>query len=151
MLIPVMLLLVATLSLIKITQCYSLKQHGLSSSWRMKLLDKKLYLNSVASLHCNYSTAGDLLLWYLDFALEISWPKRDCIGSMLPGDQVSMEPFPHSPLVSLGVLCLVTAFSGVRGLDKGWLMSGFPSHCAEKQHFSQALRPGKRNIGKESL
>lgn len=103
--------------------------------------------HSMASQHCNSSSAGDLFLWYLSFALEISWPNRKCVGSTLPGVQVSMWPFPHSPLVSPGVLCLVTAFSGVHGLDKGLLMSGFPSHCAEKQHFSQALRLGKREHG----
>lgn len=120
------------------------KKYGLSFSWRMRLLDKKPCLNSMASQHHNFSTAGDLFLWCLGSALEISWPNRECVGSILPGDQVSMWPFPESPLFSPGVLCLVTAFSGVHGLDKGRLMSGFPSHCAEKQHFSQALRPGKK-------
>lgn len=144
-----MVLLLATLSLIKITQGYSLKKHGLNFSWRMRLLDKKPCLNSMASLYCRNNTAILLvsspcgtwvLLWrYLG--------QTECVGSMLPGEQVSMWPFPHSPLASLGVLCLVTACSGVCGLDKGWLMSDFPSHSAEQQCFSQALRPGKRTHG----
>lgn len=116
-----MLLLVSTLSLIKITQGYSLKKPHLSSSIRMRLLDKKPCLNGIAWHH---STATPVLLvtsscGYLSFALEISWPNRKCVGSTLPRVQVSMWPFLHSPLVSPGVLCLVTAFSGVHGLDKG--------------------------------
>lgn len=62
----------------------------------MRLPDKKPCLNSMASQHHNYSTAGDLFLWYLDFALEIPWPNRACWvhGSWAPGEHVALPSEP---------------------------------------------------------
>lgn len=147
MLIPVMLLLVATL--IKITQGYSLKQHSLSSSWRMRLLHKKLCLNSMASLHCNYSSAGDLFLSTSVLLWRYPGQTESVLGLCFLGTRWACGPSLTAPwgkgFTDSPMPC--NCFFWSQTSIKEWLMSDFPSHCAEKQHFSQAPRPGKRKHG----
>lgn len=127
---PIMLLLVATLSLIKITQGYSLKNMLWAPHDGQGHLTKNCVWKTVSDIAWPHSTTAKILLvtsacgtW------EISLPESGSLSWGSPVQRVclvcdaweqgELPVLPHSPLVLPGVLCIVAAFAGAHGQGKG--------------------------------